>query len=423
MAASELLLVWLASTLLTTGVAGAKDQLVTTGVAGAKDQLVTTGVAGAKDQLVTTGVAGAEDQLVTTGGLVVNCSFKTLQFIPSNYSQTITKLILSNNLIELSSADEAALKNYSNLIELHLDGNWLTDLPGKLFEAMSKLEVLNLSHNNISRVEPKALAGLVNLRELDLSYNRLLSLPLNLLDDLKKLSILRLGGNTLREFDISVESNSLKVLDLKGNPWNCSCVFLNRNKSITDSKVQIRVSNATCASPEDQSGKGIVDNGTSCSSGPSSTTTLPPPTTQSTTKPTSAQTTTHSVSLAVTTNASLVLTSEGPVSGSGVPVVGNTWKFLLGVVAIALTTSMLIVCAVKAPSWYKLLFNYRHQRLRDDEDADVYTTGRYSSFSLDTEQTETSAHELDHGLDGLDNEEDGYIEDRYIETGVYEDNR
>uniref|UniRef100_A0A8C8J8X5 Uncharacterized protein n=1 Tax=Oncorhynchus tshawytscha TaxID=74940 RepID=A0A8C8J8X5_ONCTS len=270
MAASELLLVWLASTLLTTG------------------------------------VAGAEAQLVTTGGLVVNCSFKTLKFIPSNYSQTITKLILSNNLIDLSSDDEAALKNYSNLIELHLDGNWLTDLPGKLFEAMSKLEVLNLSHNNISRVEPKALAGLVNLRELDLSYNRLQSLPLHLLDDLKKLSILRLGGNTLQELDISVDS--LKVLDLKGNPWNCSCVFLNRVKSMTDSKVQMRVSNATCASPEDQSGKGILDNGTSCSSGSSSTTTLPPPTTQSTTKPTSAQTTTHSVSLAVSTNASLVLT-------------------------------------------------------------------------------------------------------------------
>ncbi|XP_055731642.1 leucine-rich repeat-containing protein 19-like isoform X2 [Salvelinus fontinalis] len=387
MAASELLLLWLASTLLTTGGAGTEDQLVTTGGAGTEDQLA------------------------------VNCSNKTLQFIPSNYSQTITKLILSNNLIVLSSADEAALRNYVNLIELHLDGNRLTDLPGKLFEAMSKLEVLNLSHNNISRVEPKALAGLVNLRELDLSYNRLQSLPL--LDDLKKLSILRLGGNTLRDLDISVDRNPLKVLDLKGNPWNCSCVFLNRIKSITDSTDQI-ISDATCASPEHLSGKGIMDNGTSCFSGSSSTTTLPPPTTQSIIKTSSAQITTHSVSLAVTTNASLVLT--GVDRGSGAPVVGNTWKFLLGVIAIALTTSMLLVCAVKSPSWYKLLFNYRHQRLRDEEDADVYTTGRYSSFSLDTEQTETSARELDHGLDELDNEEDGYIEDRYIETEVYEDN-
>uniref|UniRef100_A0A673Z4S6 Uncharacterized protein n=1 Tax=Salmo trutta TaxID=8032 RepID=A0A673Z4S6_SALTR len=115
------------------------------------------------------------------------------------------------------------MKNYSNLIELHLDGNWLTDLPGKLFEVMSKLEVLNLSHNNISKVEPKALAGLVNLRELDLSYNRLQSLPPHLLDDLKKLSILKLRGNTLRDLDVTVERNPLTKSQIPPVPALRTC--------------------------------------------------------------------------------------------------------------------------------------------------------------------------------------------------------
>lgn len=109
------------------------------------------------------------------------------------------------------------------------------------------------------------------------------------------------------------------------------------------------------------------------------------------------------------------------------PLVGNTWKFLVGVVIIALMTSMVIICAVKSPSWYKLIFNYRHRRLRDEEGPRVLTKGRYSNFSLETEQTETSAQELDEGLDGEmheeeeEEDEDGFIEDRYIEPGDYKD--
>ena len=94
------------------------------------------------------------------------------------------------------------------------------------------------------------------------------------------------------------------------------------------------------------------------------------------------------------------------------PVLNNTWKFTACVVALALTTSMLIVCAIKGPSWYKLFHNYRHRRLdpqEDDEDNIASTVfsemGRYHNHQTFTFEPENGQGEED---------EDGYFEDPYI---------
>ncbi|KAI1904888.1 hypothetical protein AGOR_G00010310 [Albula goreensis] len=163
---------------------------------------------------------------------------------------------------------------------------------------------------------------------------------------------------------------------------------------------------AVCASPEERAGKSLQDSGVCF---PGSTTTQPP----LNIKPTSPQMI-NTPTTAQSRNSQNKVAA--PDLSGGPPKQGNTWKFLVGVVVTVICTSMLLVCAIKSPSWYKLMFNYRHQRLREEE-SNVFTTGRYSNFSLDTEQTETSIQELEVELDN----EDGYIEDRYIDAGDYKD--
>lgn len=93
--------------------------------------------------------------------------------------------------------------------------------------------------------------------------------------------------------------------------------------------------------------------------------------------------------------------------------VSNTWKFTTCVATLALCTLALVLCAIKGPSWYKLLHNYRHQRLRQQEDDDVFSIGFTRTSGAPTHQTFT--FQPQNGQMEEETEEDGYFEDLLME--------
>lgn len=91
----------------------------------------------------------------------------------------------------------------------------------------------------------------------------------------------------------------------------------------------------------------------------------------------------------------------------------NTWKFTTCVATLALCTLALVLGAIKGPSWYKLLHNYRHQRLQQEEDNDVFSIGFTKTSRSTTHQTVTfqpQNRQMDEEM-----EEDGYFEDLLME--------
>ncbi|XP_061878060.1 leucine-rich repeat-containing protein 19-like [Entelurus aequoreus] len=311
-------------------------------------------------------------------GLVENLTNKLLTAIPPNScNSSVTKLVMEGNQITLSKEDRLSLASYSQLMELYLDANKVDKIQVMYFMVVPNLRVLSLSRNQINSLEAQALSGLSALKMMNLSYNLLTRLPAQLFRGL----------------------NNLQVVDLQGNPWNCSCPFLSHFEEIRAAGVTIRRPNTKCASPAQQTGMDLFEAMAQC---------------YPTSLPSSAADGIHTTSgvqqsKLETTLPKTMLTSSQ--NNNQKPVSGNTWKFTACVAALALTTSILIVCAIKGPSWYRLYHNYRHRHLRQEENEDghgassIYSeTGRYmnhKTFTFDRH--------------GPEEEEDvHYFEDPYI---------
>ncbi|CAD5125318.1 unnamed protein product [Dimorphilus gyrociliatus] len=171
---------------------------------------------------------------------IYDCSEQAIDSPPK--IKSASRIYLTNNQIEL--LPENWLENATNLGLLALEGNLLTKVNCKSFNGAYQLTELILARNSIRELIFENCSSIVKLQIIDLSENQLIALPINLDNFAPSLRELNLSRNLLKsiKFDYSyAKLNLLSNLDVGFNKLesieqsdfeslgNSSLRFLNMN--------------------------------------------------------------------------------------------------------------------------------------------------------------------------------------------------
>ena len=149
---------------------------------------------------------------------------KTFSLALSGELASISILYLDHNL--LKSIPSQALYNATGLYEIYLSFNHIVRLPAFAFGFSHRLTRLDVSHNEIASIDdltfqrhPNAFAGPFLIDYLDLSHNQLTVLQPNMFAYLVNLRLLKLQHNQIHTVSALVWTGlyRLKYLDLSHN--------------------------------------------------------------------------------------------------------------------------------------------------------------------------------------------------------------
>lgn len=157
------------------------------------------------------------------------------------------------------------------LIYLEIPNLVVQKLDESVFSSLSKLEILKIRHGSIPFVEFDTFSKLLKLKELhmsnckieeismdtffgakqleivDLSNNLLKSVPPGLFDDQHELKEIYLNENQMTYLPSDIfKLNSLKMVNLLNNPWDCTCDLKNWRQGLTN-KIRSRKIEHKCS--------------------------------------------------------------------------------------------------------------------------------------------------------------------------------
>ncbi|KAM5194502.1 toll-like receptor 3 [Mantella aurantiaca] len=122
---------------------------------------------------------------------------------PALCDQLLSLRILNLQHNEFTKISDKALLSCTNLTELYLNSNGIREITGNPFINLQSLKILAMSHNKMVSMALGDKEQLSNLKELFFSHN--------LISELKKEALIFLGNNSVQKLDLS--NNNIRKIE------------------------------------------------------------------------------------------------------------------------------------------------------------------------------------------------------------------
>lgn len=149
--------------------------------------------------------------------LILILSHNLLKTVPSSFFPHLTILQISHNPIE--QFPPTMLHHLELLKQFFAHGTRVSEIPGNFFQNVPRLEVVNLSNNQITCIHPELFSHVSTLKKLNLGRNKIERLDPQTFEHQVKLISLRIFENNLTHIPAALCASltALESLDLSDN--------------------------------------------------------------------------------------------------------------------------------------------------------------------------------------------------------------